>query len=76
MKCLATYFIHVHSFFVLILLGQRNGNSSSKTPIYAAVFSQLSVFTADCLRRTVQMAGVEMIWELHTLTIMNFWYYV
>ena len=31
----------------------------------------LSIFTADCLRRPIQMAGIETIWELHTLTVMN-----
>ena len=33
---------------------------------FAAVFSQLTILTADCLRHTVQMVGVETIWELHT----------
>ena len=31
--------------------------------------SQLSIFTADCLRHPIQMAGVETIWELHTLSV-------
>ena len=33
----------------------------------------LSIFTADCLRHPIQMAGVETIWELHTLTVINSW---
>ena len=31
----------------------------------------LSIFTADGLHYTVQMAGVETIPELHTLTVIN-----
>ena len=31
----------------------------------------ISIFTADCLRHPIQMAGVETMWELHTLTVMN-----
>ena len=38
-----------------------------------AVFSQLTIFTADCLRHPTQMAGIETIWELHTLTVINSW---
>ena len=33
------------------------------------MFSQLSIFTADCVCHPIQMAGVETIWELHTLTV-------
>ena len=33
---------------------------------FSAVFSQLTTLTADCLRHTVQMVGVETMWELHT----------
>ena len=29
------------------------------------------IFTADCLRHPIQMAGVETIWELHTLPVIN-----
>ena len=35
------------------------------------MFLQLSIFTADCLPHTVQIAGIETIWELHTLTVIN-----
>ena len=31
----------------------------------------ISIFTADCLCHLIQMAGVETIWELHTLTVIN-----
>ena len=34
--------------------------------------AQYSLLIALC--HTVQMAGVETIWELHTLTVMNLWY--
>ena len=43
----------------------------AKARLFAAVFSQLSIFTADCLRHPIQMAGVESIWELHTLPVIN-----
>ena len=36
----------------------------------------LSIFTADCLRHPIQMAGVETVWKLHTLIVMNSWYKV
>ena len=29
----------------------------------------LSIFTADCLRHPIQMAGTETTWELHTLSV-------
>ena len=35
------------------------------------MFSQFSIFTADCLRHPIQMAGVETIWELHTLPVIT-----
>jgi len=38
-----------------------------------SLFSQLSIFTADCLRHPIQMAGVETIWELHTLSVIYSW---
>ena len=43
----------------------------AKACLFTAVFSQLSIFTADCLRHPIQMAGVETIWELHTLSVIN-----
>ena len=46
------------------------------TPCFPAVFWQLSTFTADCLRHPIhpiQMVGIETIWELHTLTVINSW---
>ena len=39
------------------------------TRLFAAVFE---IFTADC--GTVQIAGIETMWELHTLTVMNCWW--
>ena len=41
----------------------------AKAHLFTAVFSQLSIFTADCLRHPIQMAGAETIWELHTLSV-------
>ena len=32
----------------------------------------LSIFTPDYLPHPIQMAGIETIWELHTLTVINF----
>ena len=32
---------------------------------------QLNIFTADCLCHPIQMAGVETIWELYTLPVIN-----
>ena len=49
-------------------------NTVAKARLFTAEFSQLSIFTADCLRHPIQMAGVETIWELHTLIVMNSWY--
>ena len=43
----------------------------AKARLFTAVFSQLSIFTADCLRHPIQMAGIETIWELHTLSVIN-----
>ena len=45
-----------------------------KAHLFGAV-SQLSIFTADCLRHPIQMAGIETIQELHTLTVINSWFY-
>ena len=50
-------------------LGTRLGAGVPKAHLFVAVFSQL---TADCLC-TVQMAGVETVWELHTLIETNSW---
>ena len=41
----------------------------AKARLFIAVFSQLSIFTADCLRHPIQMVGVETIRELHTLSV-------
>ena len=43
----------------------------AKARLFTAVFSQLSIFTADCLHHPIQMAGVETIWELHTLSVIS-----
>ena len=48
----------------------------AKARLFTAVFSQLSIFTADCLRHPIQMAGVETIWELHSLPVIYSWCYV
>ena len=47
----------------------------AKARLFTAVFSQLSIFTADCLRHPIQMEGVEAIWELHTLSVIYSWLY-
>ena len=44
-------------------------------PLFTAVFSQLTIFTADCLHHSIQMAGIETIRELHTRTVINSWLY-
>ena len=49
-------------------------NTVAKARLFTAVFSQLTTFTADCLRHPIQMAGIETIWELHTLIVMNSWF--
>ena len=41
----------------------------AKARLFTAVFSQLRIFTADCLGHPIQMACVETIWELHTLSV-------
>ena len=41
----------------------------AKARLFTAVFLQLSIFTADCLCHPIQMAGVETIWEFHTLSV-------
>ena len=42
--------------------------------LVTAKFSQLSIFTADC-HHPIQMAGVETVWELYTLIVINSWFY-
>ena len=42
--------------------------------VYSESFHSLVLITADCLRHTVQMVGIETIRELNTLTVMNSWY--
>ena len=46
----------------------------AKARLFTAVFSQLSIFTADCLCHPIQMVGVETIWKLHTLAVINSWF--
>ena len=46
-------------------------NTVGKAHFFTAVFSQLTVFTADSLRHPIQMPGIEAIWELHTLTVIT-----
>ena len=48
-------------------------NTVAKAHLFTAVFSQLTIFTADCLHHPIQMAGIETIWELHTLIVINSW---
>ena len=48
----------------------------AKARLFTAVFSQLSKFTADYLRHPIEMAGVETIWELHTLSVIYSWLYI
>jgi len=36
----------------------------------------IDLFTADCLRHPIQMAGTETIWELHTLSVIYSWSYL
>jgi len=43
----------------------------AKARLFVPAFSQLSIFTADCLDHPIQMAGVETIWELHTPPVIN-----
>jgi len=31
----------------------------------------LNIFTTDCQRHTAEMAVVETLWQLHTLTVIN-----
>ena len=48
----------------------------AKARLFTAVLSQLSIFTADCLRHPIRMAGVETIWELHTLSVIYSWLHI
>ena len=48
-------------------------NTAAKARLFTAVFSQLTIFTADCLHYPIQMAGIETIWEFHTLIVINSW---
>ena len=41
-------------------------NTIGKALLFAALFSQLSIFTADCVVHAVHMAGEESGQELHT----------
>ena len=52
------------AILVLVIINYNEGY------LFTAVFSQLRIFTADCLLHTVQiLLGIETVWELHTLTI-------
>ena len=46
----------------------------AKAHLFTAMFSQLSIFTANCLCHPIQMAGVGIIWELDTLPVINSWH--
>ena len=46
-------------------------NTVAKADLFTGELSQLTIFTADCLRHPIQMAGRETISELHTLTVIN-----
>ena len=48
-------------------------NTVGKARLFTAEFSQLSIFIADCLRHPIEMAGIETVWELHTLIVMKSW---
>ena len=61
---------------------RRPGNEASKkgfcysvqlmyTPPKMASWYLLSIFTANCLRHTVQMVGIETIWELHCVAVFS-----
>ena len=39
-------------------------NTVAKAHLFTAVFSQLTIFTADCLRHPIPMEGVETLLEL------------
>ena len=52
------------------IISMVDGGSGDKTSLFTAV-SQLTVFTADCLRHPIRMARVETIRELHTLIVLN-----
>jgi len=34
----------------------------------------MDIFTTDYLRHTAEMAVVETLWQLHTLTVINSWF--
>ena len=51
-------------------------SSVAEARLFTAVFSQLSIFTADCLRHPIHMAGVETMRELHTLPVINSWFHL
>ena len=46
-------------------------NTVVKARLFTAVFSQLTIFTADCLCHPIQMAGIETIWGLITFTLFH-----
>ena len=54
-------------FLVLVYINYMNTVAKA----HLAVFLQLTIFTADCLHNPIQMVGIENIWELHTLTVIN-----
>ena len=51
-------------------------NTVAKAHLFSALFSQLTIFTADCLCHPIQMVGIETIWELHILTVINSCVYI
>ena len=46
-------------------------NTVAKAHLFAVVFTQRSIVTADCLHHTVQMTGIDTVWELHTPNVIN-----
>ena len=46
-------------------------NTVANARLFTAEFSQLTIFTADCLRHPILMAGIETIWELHTPIVLS-----
>ena len=52
--------LNIKPFKVLVYMNYVN--TAPKARLFSAVFLQLNIFTADCLRHAIHMAGVETIW--------------
>ena len=57
-----------------IWIGCRRQSAVSMLSCEKHSCKEAGIFTADCLQHSIQMMGIETIWELHTLPVINSWW--